>query len=87
LNQCIVLALDRALERETTAGREEAILEEVRSIRGALSDLAIPWDPDRLPQPFRPLEGLPDSDTVRQSSLALVAPLSATIVADRTDRL
>ena len=52
----------------------------------ALGDLVVELDLQHVPPSLRPSEGLPDTDTLRQSMPALMPPLSATISADREDR-
>src|SRR5439155_26760397 len=88
LNQVIVDALSEALARGEGARQDESpLLEQVQHVRWALSDLAIEVDTRLMPPNLRPSEDLPDTDTLRQSMPALVPPLSATISADREDRL
>lgn len=87
LNQLIVAALSEVLARgEVVDQAEGSLLEQVQHIRRALADLAVELDLRHVPPHLRPSEGLPDTDTLRQSMPALIPPLSATISADREDR-
>lgn len=88
LNQLIVAALREMLARDALAGQAEgSLLEQVQHVRRALGDLAIEVDASQLPPHLCPREDLPNTDTLRQSMPSLVPPLSATISADREDRL
>ncbi len=87
LNQLIVAALSEALAREAAADQAEgSLLEQVQRVRRALGDLVVELDLQHGPPYLRPSEGLPDTDTLRQSMPVLMPPLSATISADREDR-
>jgi predicted transcriptional regulator len=87
LNQLIVAALSAALARDEAADQAEgSLLEQVQHVRRALGDLVVELDLQHVPPSLRPSEGLPDTDTLRQSMPALMPPLSATISADREDR-
>ena len=88
LNQVIVAALSEALARGEGARQAESpLLEQVQHVRRALGDLAVEVDARQLPPHLRPREDLPDTDTLRQSMPELIPPLSATISADREDRI
>jgi hypothetical protein len=88
LNELIVAALSEALARGEMADESEgSLLEQVQHVRRALSDLVVEVDVGHLPPHLRPGDDLPDTDTLRQSMPALVPPLSATISADREDRI
>ncbi len=87
LNQLIVAALSVALAWGEVADQAEgSLLEQVEHVRRALGDLAIELDLQHVPPYLRPSEGLPDTDTLRQSMPALIPPLSATISPDHEDR-
>jgi hypothetical protein len=88
LNQWITAALGEALARADVAGEtENPLLERLQHVRKALGDLAVELDMRHVPPHLRPDEDLPDSDAFRRSLPQLIPPLSATIVADREDRL
>jgi hypothetical protein len=87
-NELIVAALSAVLARDGMAQRaESSLLEQVQHVQRALSDLTVVVDTDRLPPRLRPGDDLPDTDTLRRSMPTLAPPLSATISADREDRL
>lgn len=88
LNQLVVAALSETLARGEVAGEAEgSLLEQVQHVRLALGDLAVEVDASHLPPYLRPSEDLPDTDALRQSMPQLIPPLSATISADREDRV
>ncbi|MBI2864673.1 MAG: toxin-antitoxin system HicB family antitoxin [Chloroflexi bacterium] len=88
LNQVIVAALKDALARAGAPEQSESSrMERVRHIRRILGDLAVEVDMRHFPPHLRPSEDLADTDTLRQSMPALDPPLSATIIADREDRV
>ncbi len=88
LNELIVAALSEALARDELNGQAEgSLLQQVQHVRRALGDLVVEVDVSHLPPQLRPQDDLPDTDTLRQSMPALVPPLSATISADREDRI
>jgi hypothetical protein len=88
LNQLIVAMLNGALAHDDlAASMEDLVLAQVQQIRRAMGDLVVEIDADFLPPGVRPREHLPDSDTLRQGMPTLHPPLSATIIADREDRL
>jgi hypothetical protein len=87
LNQFIVATLNEAVARGEVVGEEEKpLLEQVRHIRAALSELVVELDTSQLPPHLRPGNDLPDSAEFMQSLPKLDPPLSATIIADREDR-
>lgn len=86
LNQTIVAALHEALSRADRDGGDDAV-EQLRHIRMALGDLVVELDESQLPPELRPSEDLPDTDALRESMPRLDPPLSATIIADREDRV
>ena len=84
----IVTAISDALARGDLAEQTgDSLLEQVHNVRRALGDLAVEIDISHLPPNLRPSEDLPDTDTLRKSMPRLDPPLSATISADREDRL
>ncbi len=88
LNQTIVAALHDALSRTAHDGSSgDALLEQVQHVRVALGDVIVELDESALPPALRPGDDLPDADTLRQSMPHLVPPLSATIIAEREDRV
>ncbi len=88
LNQFIVTAVSEALAREAATGQaENPLVEESRRVRNALGDLVIQLDPSQVPPQLRPPKDLPDADTLRQSVPVLQPSLSATIIAERADRI
>ncbi len=88
LNELIVAALSEALARGEMADESEgSLLEQVQHVRRALGDLVVEVDARHLPPQLRPHDDLPDTDTLRHSMPSLVPPLSATISADREDRI
>ncbi len=88
LNQLVMRNLDQALAgQEETAEKDSPLMDQVRHIRVALGDLAVELDIDHLPPHLRPGEDLPDRATFMKSLPQLEPPLSATIAADREDRL
>lgn len=88
LNQLIVAALSAGAVREDEADKAgSALAGQVQHIRAALGDLAVELDASRLPPHLRPGGDLPDRSAFVRSLPALRPPLSATILADREDRL
>ncbi|MDA8217497.1 MAG: toxin-antitoxin system HicB family antitoxin [Dehalococcoidales bacterium] len=88
LNQLIVATLhDAAAEHDSGGEGEDPLAEQVQHIRAALSDMAVELDTGRLPPHLRPGDDLPDRETYRRSLPQIQPSLSATIIADREDRL
>jgi hypothetical protein len=88
LNQLIVDALRASLARSPDAAEvENPLIEQVRQIRSALGEIAIPLETSLLPPHLQPRDDLPTADMLRRSMPELVPPLSATITADHEDRL
>lgn len=86
LNQLIMRSLDETLAgQEENAEEESPLMEQVRHLRTALSDIVVELDTDRLPPHLRPGEDLPDCTAFARSLPNLDPPLSATIVADREE--
>jgi hypothetical protein len=87
LNQTIVSTLHEALAHTERDAADDGPAEQVRLIRMALGDLVVELDETELPPELRPSEDLPDTDALRESMPRLDPPLSATVIADREDRI
>ncbi|CAA9281498.1 MAG: hypothetical protein AVDCRST_MAG77-3884 [uncultured Chloroflexi bacterium] len=89
LNQTIVSMLHETLAR--LDGRTEAGMEgraaQLQRVRTALGELVVELDEAELLPELRPGARPQDTDALRTSMLCLDPPLSATIIADREDRV
>jgi hypothetical protein len=88
LNAVIVDALDQAIAREEGNDRSEGSLQQqVQQVRRALGEAVVEVDVKQFPSQLRPPLDLPDTETLRQAMPQLAPPMSATIIADRADRI
>lgn len=88
LNQLIVDALRASLGPSPDATEaENPLIEQVRQIRRALGEMAVTLDTSHLAPDLQPRDDLPTADVLGRSMPELDPPLSATIIADREDRL
>lgn len=89
LNQTIVSALHDSLSRRDSDADTGAsdLQAQVQQVRLALGDLVAELDESELPEGLRAVELLPDADALRGSLPRLDPPLSATVIADREDRV
>lgn len=87
LNSLIVSTLDEAVPNGEEAVRfNRSLWEQLQQTRRALGDLAVDVDMNLAPHLW-PTADLPDTDTLRESMPRLVPPFSATIIAERDDRV
>jgi hypothetical protein len=88
LNQTIVATLDRGLHGAPDQVCARGSLPEyVARIRAALGDLTVEVDDGDFPAARRIGDQLPDRTAFRETLPTLDPPLSATIIAEREDRL
>src|SRR5690349_3605575 len=89
LNQTIVSALHDSLSRRERDADPDASEREaqVQQVRLALGDLVVELDETELPEHLRAGGSRPDIEALRGSLPRLDPPLSATVIADREDRV
>lgn len=87
VNQVIVATLRSALTCDKVDEPAPPLLQQTQVVRTALADLTVDVDPAWFATEFRPGEGVPTRDELVQSLPRLTPSLSATVIAEREDRV